>query len=83
MDIRITENQIHILLHTMGRDFGKNIDRNYYLASVDRPDLEELVSFGLMRRGSTTNDGADRYYHVTDEGYRFVGQQKKGEQPHE
>jgi len=60
---------IQILRHTTGDNAGH---RNYYCANAESMECEALVSAGLMRRGRTVNDGAQRYYIATDEGVRAV-----------
>lgn len=62
-----------ILLHTLGLNYERRPDRNYYCAHVAAESdtlqaLRRLVDLGLMREGRLINEGADRLYHATEDG---------------
>jgi hypothetical protein len=64
------------MLHALGssratRQLGS---RNYFCTKDGDPELELLVSQGLMQLGPTINDGRDRYYYVTTQGKDYLRQ---------
>lgn len=67
----LTKEQLHILQHSLGVDeYGRGGQyRNHYV-SDPRPELEELVAFGLMvdRDASALCGEGMHSYHVTPEG---------------
>lgn len=63
-----TAEQIEILQHSLGIDREKRSPwRNYYCDEAGAPQLEALVSLGLMSHGRAVNE-SQRYYHVTAAG---------------
>ncbi len=64
----MTAAQLHDMRHAVG---WPKLYRNNYCAEVGGEAAarwQDLVSAGLARLGYLINDGADRYYHVTDAG---------------
>lgn len=72
--------QADIIRHSLGLTSASNVGkkrpkpyRNYYCTRDGNPELEALVTLGVMCRANALNDGRDRYYVVTEAGAKAVG----------
>jgi hypothetical protein len=64
--------QIHILCHSLGLTYGREMYRNHFVTgegSTDHPDCEALVNMGLMTKqaGGPLTGGDDAFF-VTEAG---------------
>ena len=71
--IDLSQQAQHVLLHTLGLNYGDNDYRNRFIASdghADMPHLAELVEAGLMaeRTAPAFCSGDDRLFMATDRG---------------
>jgi len=68
----LTKKQHHILRHSLGLNYGREMYRNHFVTgegSTDYPDCMALVKMGLMtRRAGSELTGGDDVFFVTDEG---------------
>lgn len=71
-----SEAQLHILRHSLGLNYGKEIYRNHFCTNertTDWPDCVALVDMGLMTRqkgGALT--GGDDVFYVTEAGEKVA-----------
>lgn len=65
----LTDKQRHIIGHANGNDSREPGFRDYYCTTDGHPDLEHLVSIGLMKRGNmVVSSDTSRYYLLTELG---------------
>ncbi len=80
--VRLTAEQLHVLLHALGLRFIQPPFRNHFVTgpgSTDWPTCHALVLLGLLQ-AHTRLGGNDPWFSVTPEGYKFL-QLSEGELP--
>lgn len=75
----MTEEQIHILQHSIGISDKAWEYRNRYCCDVSNPDVQHLVGLGLMEDLGPVNATSRpdyRFFRVTDEGKKVAWEHK-------
>ena len=72
---KVETSAVEMMRHAIG-----HMSRNYYCVEVGGPEWSQwsgLVTLGLAHAGFTINDGRDRNFHLTAEGFAYL--EKLGE----
>ena len=67
-----TERQREILRHALGLNRSRKPYRDHYYTKAADPELEGMVSMGLMKRAGIVNRGRNQHYFVTEAGASVV-----------
>lgn len=70
-DLKITPEQQAVMDHTIGLDFRRKHDRNYYSADADNKICNSLVDLGLMEKGGSIPGGLTSF-RVSEKGMEFM-----------
>lgn len=75
-----SDEQIDIMRHALGLNYGESQNRNFFCASLvdGQPPaaIGELVTAGLMEARNRINDGEMQYFVVTQAGIKAVNDRR-------